>query len=256
MDSDAVNRLIELNFQFYQTFAHHFSTTRRRLQPGVRLIINQLPNESNMLDLGCGNGALVRTLAHSRRRGTYVGLDSSSAMLEIASKQSMVPTQKPSVGESENFQVIFLQADLSTPRWHEEVPNLPYNFALAFAVLHHLPGYTLRLKTLCQVHKVLNPGGHFIHSEWQFLHSPRLRARILPWETIGLSEDLVDTGDYLLDWRQGGFGLRYVHHFSESELAQLAYESGFHISQSFLSDGDGGKLSLYQIWEINGDKIV
>ena len=244
-----------LNNQFYQTFAHHFSTTRRRLQPGVQRIINQLPYESNVLDLGCGNGELGRTLAHSGRRGTYVGLDYSSAILDIAVKKSGISTQKPGISESKDFQEIFLQADLSNLHWHEKIPNLSYDYALAFAVLHHLPGYALRLKTLCQIHKVLSPGGHFIHSEWQFLNSPRLRTRILPWEMVGLSENLVDPGDYLLDWKQGGYGLRYVHHFGESELAQLAYESGFRINQTFLSDGEGGKLGLYQTWDTNGDKI-
>jgi hypothetical protein len=32
---------------------------------------------------------------------------------------------------------------------------------------------------------------------------------------VGLSANDVDPGDYLLDWRSGGEGLRYIHHFSE-----------------------------------------
>ena len=255
MDIKTVRSLIEINFQFYQTFAHHFSTTRKRLQPGVQRIIDQMPDELNVIDLGCGNGELGHSLARGGRRGVYVGLDSSSAMLKIAAKQSKVLKVKAGESESKEFKVIFLQADLSQPNWYKEVPNLPYDFALAFAVLHHLPGYTLRLKTLCQVHEILKPGGYFIHSEWQFLNSPRLHARVLPWETVGLTENQVDTGDYLLDWKQGGYGLRYVHHFNESELAQLALKSGFKINQNFLSDGEGSKLGLYQIWQVNSDKI-
>jgi hypothetical protein len=63
-----------------------------------------------------------------------------------------------------------------------------------------------------------------------------------------LAEEEVDEGDYLLDWRSGGAGLRYVHHFSEGELAALAESSGFEIVDTFYSDGKEGNLSIYQVW--------
>ena len=106
----------------------------------------------------------------------------------------------------------------------------------------------LRLQVLRKVRSLLAPEGRFIHSEWQFLNSPRLKNRIQPWEAIGLSESDVDPGDYLLDWRHGGQGLRYVHHFSEDELEQLAESVGFKVIQSFLSDGENNRLGLYQVW--------
>ena len=99
------------------------------------------------------------------------------------------------------------------------------------------------------VRKLLVPGGRFYHSEWKFLNSERLKKRILPWETIGLDSADVDENDYLLDWRQGGLGLRYVHHFSLAELQNLADDFGFCVGESFYSDGEGGRLSLYQVWD-------
>jgi hypothetical protein len=60
----------------------------------------------------------------------------------------------------------------------------------------------------------------------------------------------VDEGDYLLDWRAGGSGLRYVHHFSEAELKALAAASGFRVMETFHSDGRDHRLGLYQIWEV------
>ena len=88
----------------------------------------------------------------------------------------------------------------------------------------------------------------FIHSNWQFLNSEKQKARIQLWESIGLKETEVDANDYLLDWRRGGTGLRYVHHFDESELADLAKASGFEIVETFYSDGENRKLRIYQIW--------
>ena len=52
----------------------------------------------------------------------------------------------------------------------------------------------------------------------------------------------------LLDWKRDGMGLRYVHHFSPDELSVLASLAGFHVSESFLSDGESGNLGLYQVW--------
>lgn len=86
---------------------------------------------------------------------------------------------------------------------------------------------------------------------WQFLNSERLRERIQPWQRAGLLAGQVDEGDYLLDWRSGGEGLRYAHHFSEAEMSDLAAQSGFSVLETFHSDGENGRLGLYQIWQRN-----
>ena len=96
--------------------------------------------------------------------------------------------------------------------------------------------------------KLLNPNGRFYLSNWQFLNSEKLKTRIQPWSRIGLSDQDVDEGDYLLDWRSGGEGLRSAHHFSAEELLGLAEQAGFKLEAGFLSDGENGRLGLYQIW--------
>ena len=114
--------------------------------------------------------------------------------------------------------------------------------------INHIPSHEIRLDILRTVQKLLKPNGKFILSNWQFLNSEKLKARIQPWAKVGLSNSDVDEGDYLLDWRSGGEGLRYVHHFSVEELLALAGQAGMRVSDSFLSDGEGGNLSLYQTW--------
>lgn len=77
-------------------------------------------------------------------------------------------------------------------------------------------------------------------------------ARVLPWETIGLNAAALDPGDTLLDWRFAlpgtakERGLRYVHLFSETELADLARAAGLTPIDSYYSDGKSGDLALYQ----------
>lgn len=242
MDAATSQRLIDLNRQFYQTFAGPFSITRQRLQPGIRRLLETISLEASWLDLGCGNGELWRALAARGQRGAYLGVDFSPGLLQAAQGEN-----GPNVSGG---QARFHQADLSCPDWAQSVAIPPVDAATAFAVMHHLPGVERRVQFLRQVQGLIAPYGRLYHSNWQFLSSPRLRARIQPWKIIGLSEAQVDAGDYLLDWRQGGYGLRYVHHFSEAELTDLAQLSGFRILETFYSDGEGGRLSIYQTWEL------
>jgi SAM-dependent methyltransferase len=237
VEIDTVQRLLELNFQFYQTFAVPFSSTRQRLQPGVRRLMPGLLKAGAILDLGCGNGELARQLDRQGFRGRYVGVDFSPGLLAEAARG--LPT------ESYAFQPL----DLATPDWELQSP-LPYDRVLAFATLHHIPSQALRLQILENVRRLLTPVGQFLSSYWQFQNSPRLAARVQPWSRVGLDESQLEAGDYLLDWRSNGEGLRYVHLFSEAELSALAAASGFRILESFSSDGEGGRLGLYQVWEM------
>jgi SAM-dependent methyltransferase len=194
--------------------------------------------DETILDLGCGNGELARTLARDGHRGAYLGLDFSLPLLADAES---VP---------EGFSAEFREADLTQLSVDSIQSSVTDHWSLvtAFAVLHHIPGQSLRQNILQSVHELLATGGRFIHSNWQFLNSPRLRHRVRKWSDVGLAEADVDENDYLLDWRSGGTGLRYVHHFSEQELANLAESNRFKIVDTFYSDGKEGNLGIYQVW--------
>jgi SAM-dependent methyltransferase len=232
-------------------------------------MLDILNHKTDILDLGCGNGQLAYELMKRGYRGEYTGLDFSENLLEKARER---------VAGSENFH--FIQANLAEGGWQKNLsivesrknqtelkkdpgenalissqteraaPKSLFTTILAFAALHHIPGWENRLHVMRTIRDLLRANGRFIHSNWQFLNSERLRNRIHQWGEIGIKNSEVDAGDYLLDWRRGGFGLRYVHHFSEKELSNLAAESGFRAVESFYSDGVTGDLGLYQIWEV------
>lgn len=233
-------RLIEFNRDFYTRFGDSFSATRHRLQPGVRRVLAELKGDESVLDLGCGNGELARELGKRGHRGPYLGLDFSLPLLREADSQP------------EGLSARFREVDLTKLSSNEEIAESgKWDVVTAFAVLHHIPSEELRLEILQAARSLLAEDGKFILSNWQFLNSEKLRARIQDWSRVGFSEEEVDPGDYLLDWRSGGEGLRYVHHFSEGELSTLAGAAGLKIVDHFYSDGEGGNLSLYQTWEID-----
>jgi tRNA (uracil-5-)-methyltransferase TRM9 len=241
--ANIAHRLIELNREFYQKHARSFSATRGRLQPGVQITLEGVPGDASVLDLGCGNGGVARELQSRGHTGRYVGVDFSEELLEDA---------RNGVRNSGTFQ--FVKAELSEfSHQLSALSTQQFEFIFCFASLHHIPTEEMRLAFLSQVGEWLTPAGKFTLSVWQFLASERLRERILPWEEAGLADDVVDTGDYLLDWRSGGEGLRYVHAFDEAELAELAAKAGFKAEATFYSDGLGGKLGLYQTWIFNSN---
>jgi len=239
MDSATAARLIDINREFYTRFGDSFSATRHRIQPGVRRVLESLKGDESILDLGCGNGELARDLARRGHHGSYLGVDFSLPLLREAEP---LP---------EDFAARFLQVDLVELSAFSSQLSIVAGWSVitAFAVLHHIPSMELRLNILRVVYQLLKTDGIFVHSNWQFLNSEKLKGRIQPWESVGISGSEVEAGDYLLDWRSGGRGLRYVHLFDEGELDKLAKAGGFRIMDTFHSDGEGGNLGLYQVWK-------
>jgi SAM-dependent methyltransferase len=236
MNSDTANRLLAINREFYNRFGDQFSATRQRLQPGVRKILETIQVDVSVLDLGCGNGNFLRELFGRGHKAALLGVDFSLPLLRDA---------ESSLGVS------FREADLSQLSVISYQLSVADHWSLitAFATLHHIPSTEMRLDILRTVRKLMKPDGKFILSNWQFLNSAKLRSRIQAWDRVGINESDLDEGDYLLDWRSGGEGLRYAHQFSAEELSGLAHQAGMRVVNSFLSDGDGGNLGLYQVWE-------
>ena len=235
MNFATVERLLAINRGFYNRFGDSFSATRQRLQPGVKKILETIQADVSVLDLGCGNGHFLRELIRRGHKAALLGLDFSLPLLRDAESAPGVEFR-----EVDLTQLAVISDQLSvTDNW---------SLITAFAVLHHIPSTEMRLDILRTVRKLLKDDGKFILSNWQFLNSAKLRSRIQAWDKVGINENDVDEGDYLLDWRSGGEGLRYAHHFSAAELLGLAEQAEMRVIDSFSSDGDGGNLGLYQVW--------
>jgi len=235
MNSATAERLLTLNREFYNRFGEQFSATRQRLQPGVKKILDSLQGDVSVLDLGCGNGHFLRELSMRGHTAALLGVDFSLPLLRDAESAPGVEFREVDLG----------QWSVDSVQWTVK----SWGVITMFAALHHIPSNKIRLDILKTAKKLLKPNGKFILSNWQFLNSKKLTARIQPWSRVGLSDEDMDEGDYLLDWRSGGEGLRYAHQFSAQELLGLAGQAEMHVTDSFLSDGDGGNLGLYQVWE-------
>jgi 2-polyprenyl-3-methyl-5-hydroxy-6-metoxy-1,4-benzoquinol methylase len=237
MNNHSINLIAELNRNFYRGYAQPFAQTRGKIQPGVRRLLETLPANMRILDVGCGSAPLIDELAASHAPGLYVGMDSSAELLHIASTRA------------HPFPMEFHAADLLSPSWNNFYSGKPFDRIFLFAVLHHIPGYENRLSILRSLADMLEPKGQVWMSNWQFQRNPALVARVIPWTTLGIEAQELEEGDFLLDWREGGYSQRYVHVISENERGALAGASGFYEKTFFFSDGKWRNGSDYSIWE-------
>ena len=107
----------------------------------------------------------------------------------------------------------------------------PFDGLLAFAVLHHLPGQESPYRFLKAGAHADQTGGRFYSQRVADPKQPEIDVPPAALVEAGLSEDQVEAGDVLLDWRQStkgspqSAGLRYVHMFTETDLEALAVEN-------------------------------
>jgi SAM-dependent methyltransferase len=239
MDLKTCTLLADLNRTFYAAFAADFARTRRGWPPGFDLILSYLPLDANVLDLGCGNGRFLAFLIGRGWHGTYLGVDNDSQLLSLARQTAL---RSPGIGAS------FVNADLMDISWPARLAGSRPERIACLAVLHHVPGRDNRERFIAACANLLPPGGILIFSTWQFARTARLRARILPWTTIGLDPADVEPGDYLLAWGEHASGRRYCASIDKGELCALAAQAGLTPVETFFSDGKEGNLNLYGVF--------
>ncbi|MEV5484374.1 MULTISPECIES: class I SAM-dependent methyltransferase [Streptomyces] len=109
-----------------------------------RLVLDAVPDGcTRALDIGCGDGLLVRKLA--RRIPEVTGVDRSSAMIRLAREAG---ARTPNA--------TFVEADFMTAA--DGVLPGPYDFLSAVAVLHHLD-FTAAVRRMADL---LAPGGRLV----------------------------------------------------------------------------------------------
>lgn len=239
MRREIAETLVEHNRRFYAAAGREFAATRTRMQPGMTrvldAIVSRLGRSCSMLDIGCGNGRVAADLARRGHGGSYIGVDRDADLLALAAAGP-----RPE-------RAAFVRHDITTAIWHESFA-FPFDAAVAFAVIQHVPGYDARRALLARVRTLVEDDGCFAFSTWNLSASARMQQRIVPWRTIGLGDADVEEGDVLVEWRRGVLASRYVHEFTATEIEALRLAAGFERLDAFDADGNAGRLGHYELW--------
>ena len=211
MDEKLAKELLEKVRNDYDLIAEDYSASRPSVWKELNIFSDLLKDNDRVLDLGCGNGRLLKLF--SGKKIDYLGVDNSEKLLEIAKK--LHPEQK------------FLLADAL---------NLPlsdnfFEAVFSIAVLHHMPSKELRLKFFQEARRVLKPGGILVLTVWKLNFFGRktffLLLRYSLLKIFALSK--LDFGDLLVPWADKT--KRYYLYFTKGELISLAEKSGFKIKE-------------------------
>jgi tRNA (uracil-5-)-methyltransferase TRM9 len=245
MNPETQQQLLSLNRRFYATVAEPFDTTRLAPQPGKVELVRRLPLEPSskvpsLADIGCGNGRLAWLLDERGIRLDYVGVDANAQLLALAESHT---------ADLRYVRTRFVQADIAQPSWADAIsqPSPGFDIVTCLATLHHLPGYNLRRTAMQALAALVAPRGLVAISTWQFLTSPRFRAKLIDWSEVDVDPMQVEPGDALLPWQQGVSAVRYVHQLDLDEVATLATLAGLHVEESYFADGKEGNLNLYAL---------
>lgn len=144
--------------------ARGFTDTRRggllgsdaQMSTMLRLISYVKASPLTILDLGCGDGILLDTVAAAFSIGQAVALDGSVIMLEKARERF---SASGNVSD-----VTLIEADFNDPSWLDKLPVQEFDVVVSGFAIHHSEDE--RKQSLYrEIFGLLNPGGLFVNIE-------------------------------------------------------------------------------------------
>lgn len=238
MDKQTQKNLLDIVKRNYKEIADDFDTTRKKyLWPELIKLTEPVKDGDRILDLGCGNGRLIE--AFKNKKISYLGVDNSEALIELAKKNYIreIPRIKsgakgvPSTAPRNNKWAVADILEL------DKLPEKDFDYIFCIAVLHHLPGDDLKVKALEQMKNKIKNNGKIIITVWNLWSQVKFRKLIFKSFLLKLcGKNKLDFGDILFDWKNNKgekISQRYYHAFTKNELKKLATHAGFKIEKLY-----------------------
>ena len=232
MTDETIQRLNDINRQFYEITAPEFDQTRGQAWAGWLPLSEHIKDAPlSVLDVGCGNGRFGLFLAETLSAPIeYHGIDNNAQLLDYA-RQALAPL--------ESIRATIEQHDII----NETLPDKSYDVVVLFGVIHHIPSLENRQKFIQALSQRVNDGGLLVFAAWRFYEYERFRKRLVDWdESIS-----VEKNDYLLDWRRGERALRYCHYVDDAELDNLVASTQLTEIDRYRADGRDNKMNVYSV---------
>ena len=185
-------------YEVYDQIASHFSQTRHSKWTSVREFLEQVPANSLVLDLGCGNGKYLDFF--KEKKVAMIGCDRCEELLKICRRRG--------------FEVALVDGLFLPYR-----RNM-FDYVICVAVLHHLSTNSLRRRFLLSLVNVLRPGGQAMIVVWALERESikkekesRQFTHVGDEAMVGWTRPMEDGGEVRYE--------RYYHLFACGELEWL-----------------------------------
>lgn len=189
----------------YNDIAKEFAATRVYPWQELQVFIPYIKDNFKILDLGCGNGRLLKSLEQADKKIKYLGVDFSEKLIEQA--------------KIDHPQAKFIVSDMT---------DLSFNYGsfdmvFMIASFHHLPSKAERLDLLLKINRWLRPGGLLFMTNWNLWQPKYLKY------TLENFWSKKSWNDFFIPWttNSGGTVWRYYHSFSMGELTYLLKTAKF-----------------------------
>lgn len=274
MDNATAQNLIDLNTRFYAEHAASFSATRSAPWEGWRHVADiardrfgDTPVSLRVFDLACGNLRFERFLAEQLPHASLhvTAIDNCPALAVGTDQLARVDYRSLDIltsllAKSDHGSDGAI-ADPRTSALDTAFPHANCDLAVCFGFMHHVPGAELRRAILSRLIDGVRPGGIVVVSFWQFMNDERIArkaARSLDLALAqppfaGFASSSLEEGDHLLGWQADDAAFRYCHHFSTTEIDQLAASVSPLAApiDTFSADGSNHSLNRYLVLQRN-----
>lgn len=216
MKEEKALEIITKNHKSYNTIASDFDATRLSYWPEFALLGKYVKEGGRMLDIGCGNGRLLKYLSYELRitNYEYIGIDQSEELIKIAREMRNAERGMPSC-----IMADFLVADV----FNMPFGDSEFDVVAGIAFLHHIPGEESRSKVLREMYRVLRPGGILFFTNWNLWQWKLIKKYKFRLRDFIFSHNGLDAGDFWIPFQGRP---RYYHHFTKLELIKLCKKAG------------------------------
>nr|QFG73919.1 MAG: methyltransferase domain protein [Megaviridae environmental sample] len=192
----------------YNIIAERFSQTRGYLWKGVKNFVNDIPTESSLLEVGCGNGKnLYRK-------------DLDVHACDICSKFcDMVRNTKPYVK-------ILQSCNLDLPYQDESM-----DYVLSVAVIHHFSTHERRHRAISELLRVLKVNGKLYLQVWAVEQPKKSRRRFSHGENLVPFNPPNHNSPHDVNHR-------FYWVFKKNELRDMFLNYNVEINNIFLEEGN------------------
>lgn len=250
MTEEQAQKLMEITAQSYSVIAPQFSQTRSKSWADCSVLTRLVNEGDRVLDLGCGNGRLLQSLAG--KRISYIGVDGSDQFVQIARERYEADGHAFAIGNMLSLDAV------------SEIAGQMFDAICCIAAVHHLPTRGLRLAALRQMRSRLAPGGRLLMTNWNkfrlsfgkkefwAISLKKIMTSNELWiQQVGLPKSAFGWCDLPVHWRRESRDqVLYYYAFTATEIDALMFEAGFSRVESWYSK-DGQRVHWW-----SGDNIL
>ena len=209
---DYLDRNFEEQYVYntYNKIAYEFSNSRYKVWDSVNKFISELPKNSEVLEVGCGNGKNLLI----RNDLIFKGCDISDEFVKIC----------------KNKQLDVIRDDITNLSFvNDSIDN-----TLCVAVIHHMVNEERRLKAISELIRITKPNGQIFIEVWAMEQDNDSRIKFDEQDNLVPFKN-KHTGENL--------GNRFYHVFKKGELEKLINNfDNVKIINSFYEKGNWGVI--------------